>query len=212
MFTGIIETIGSVADIRDDGNGGKRLKIAAPSIGNGLQIDDSVAVNGICLTVIEASEHVFETEAVRETVGRSTIGSWKKGQKLNLERGMPAGGRFDGHLVQGHIDTTAVLRSRDKMGRGFLLGFETAEDLSSFIVEKGNIAIDGVSLTLTEAQGSRFSVALIPYTLEHTTLGGLRKGDRVNIETDIIGKYVVRQININKDLTEELLKKWGYSW
>lgn len=212
MFTGIIETIGSIADIRDDGSGGKRLSVLAPAIVSGLKADDSVAVNGICLTVIDTSEHTFEAEAVPETVDRSSIGFWRKGQEVNLERGMPAGGRFDGHLVQGHIDTTAELRTRDKMGRGFLLGFETREDLSNFIVEKGSIAIDGVSLTLAAVKDRHFSVALIPYTLEHTTLGKLRKGDRVNIETDIIGKYVVRQINVNKDLTEELLKKWGYSW
>lgn len=212
MFTGIVETIGSIADIRDDGSGGRRLRISAPAIGPGLETDDSVSVNGICLTVTDIAEDTFESEALPETVGRSTIRFWKKGQKVNLERGMPAAGRFDGHLVQGHVDTTAELLSRDKMGRGFMLGFETGEDLSSFIVEKGSIAIDGVSLTLTAVKGRRFSVAVIPYTLEHTIMGKLRKGDRVNIETDIIGKYVVRQINVNKDLTEELLKKWGYSW
>jgi riboflavin synthase len=212
MFTGIIETMGTIADIRSDGGGGKHIRIHAPEITATLQVDDSVAVNGLCLTVVNKENDSFETEALPESVRRSTLSSWNKGQKVNLERGMPAGGRFDGHLVQGHVDTTAQLRSRNKMGRGFWLEFETDTDIGNLIVEKGSIAIDGVSLTLSAAGNGRFSVVLIPYTLEHTTLGNLRKDDKVNIETDIIGKYVVRQMGANKNLTEELLKKWGYQW
>lgn len=211
MFTGIVENIGRIAAIKRE-QGTARIRIAAPSLAAELRIDDSVAVNGICLTVVERTEQYFEVDAVRESLSRTTIPLWKKGFTVNLERGMPATGRFDGHLVQGHVDTTAILRSREKEGKSQTLTFETEEDLSAMMVEKGSIAVDGVSLTLIKTKERQFSVALIPYTLEHSTLGGLRKGDKVNIETDIIGKYIVRQIKANQNLTEELLKKWGYRW
>lgn len=211
MFTGIVESIGSIAAIKREKDTA-RIRIAAPLLAAELRMDDSVAVNGVCLTVVEKTELHFEVDAVPESLSRTTIPLWKKGRKVNLERGMPATGRFDGHLVQGHIDTTATLRTREKEGKSRILTFETTEDLSAMMVEKGSIAIDGVSLTLIRVAGRRFSVALIPYTMEHSTLGELRGGDEVNIETDILGKYIVRQIKTSQNLTEELLKKWGYRW
>jgi riboflavin synthase len=211
MFTGIIESIGTVAEIKRE-QGAARIRITDMRIAGELQTDDSVAINGICLTVVASAGNDFEADAVPESLSRTTIPDWKKGRKVNLERGMPVSGRFDGHLVQGHVDATARLQLRKKQGKSRILTFETAEDLSAMMVEKGSIAIDGVSLTLLRVEARRFSVALIPYTLEHSTLGALRPGEQVNIETDIVGKYIVRQIQANKNLTEELLKKWGYRW
>ncbi len=211
MFTGIVESIGSIADIKRE-KGLMRIRIAAPMIAADLKINDSVAVNGVCLTVVQKTDRYFEVDAIPESLSRTSIPQWKKGFKVNLERAMPTSGRFDGHLVQGHIDTRAKLISREKQGDSRILTFETEEDLSELMVEKGSIAIDGVSLTLVKTQGRLFSVAIIPHTLEHSTLGTLRRGESVNIETDIIGKYIVRQIQSSKNLTEELLKKWGYRW
>ncbi len=211
MFTGIIETQGKIAGI-DRKGGTFRIRIKAPEIAPELRVDDSVAVSGICLTVTARQEEIFSVDAIGETASRSTLGNWKDGKTVNLERGMPADGRFDGHLVQGHVDDTAVLTDRQTKGNSVLLHFVAGEHLTELIVEKGSVTVDGVSLTVTEAGKDRFTVALIPYTLEHTTLGSLRMADRVNIETDIVGKYILKHLKGSKSLSEADLKKWGYHW
>jgi len=211
MFTGIIEEIGTIENITPD-RGGYRIRVAAPGIAAELRTDDSVAVNGMCLTVTATRGNTFSVDAVKESAERSTLKNWRSGQKVNLERGMPANGRFDGHLVQGHVDGTARLLKREQQGKSVVMTFETSEKLTALMVEKGSIALDGVSLTLTRAGRTDFSVALIPYSLEHTTLDALSAGDGVNVETDIIGKYIIKYTSDKKELNEEALKKWGYKW
>lgn len=211
MFTGIIETQGNIAGI-DRMRDTFRIRVKAPEIAPELHIDDSVAVNGICLTVTALQGNIFSVDAVRETAERSTLKSWESGKTVNLERGMPADGRFDGHLVQGHVDGTAELVHREQQRNTALFTFQTGERLMPLIVEKGSIALDGVSLTVTAVDKNRFTVALIPYTLENSTLGKLPAGNSVNVETDIIGKYIVKHLTASKNLSENLLHKWGYSW
>jgi len=211
MFTGIIEAIGTIESITPD-RGGYRICISAPLITAQLQVDDSVAVGGICLTVTEVKGDRFSLDAVRETVERSGMKNWRAGKKVNLERGMPADGRFDGHLVQGHVDGTATLLKKERQGKSVVMTFEASEKLTALMVEKGSIAIDGVSLTLTRVEKTTFSVALIPYSLEHTSLNILSVGELVNVETDIIGKYILKYTSGKNELNEEALKKWGYKW
>ncbi|MDZ7796726.1 MAG: riboflavin synthase [Candidatus Marinimicrobia bacterium] len=211
MFTGIIETQGNIAGI-DIMRDTFRIRVKAPEIASELHIDDSVAVNGICLTVTALQGDIFSVDAIRETAERSTLKTWKSGKTVNLERGMPADGRFDGHLVQGHVDGTAELVQKERQRNTALFTFQTAERLMPLIVKKGSIALDGVSLTVTAADKDRFTVALIPYTLENSTLGKLPAGNSVNVETDIIGKYIVKHLTASTELSEDLLHKWGYSW
>ncbi len=209
MFTGIIETRGTVDGITRKGDG-LRLRIRSNELGEHLEKDDSVAVNGICLTVVERSSEGFSADAVAETLARTTLKDWRPGQTVNLERGMPASGRFDGHLVQGHVDGTAELITREGRGGGAEMTFRTAETLTALMVEKGSVALDGVSLTIVSVTRDRFSVAVIPYTLSHTTLGDLPPGGKVNVEMDIIGKYLAKFSGGKLKLTKTTLEAWGY--
>jgi riboflavin synthase len=211
MFTGIIEERGTIENITPD-QSGYRMRIAAPRIAAELQADDSVAVNGICLTVTAIRGNTFSVDAVKESAERTTLKDWRSGLEVNLERGMPANGRFDGHLVQGHVDGIARLLKKEKQGKSVVMTFKASEKLTALMVEKGSIALDGVSLTLTRVGRTDFSVALIPYSLGHTTLDALSVGDSVNVETDIIGKYIMKYTSSKNDLNEEALKKWGYKW
>lgn len=191
MFTGIVEELGSVS-AAEEAAGGRRMRIRGPVTVSDLAIGDSIAVNGTCLTAVAVDEDSFEVEMVRETLDRTALGGLEVGSGVNLERAMPASGRFDGHIVQGHVDGVGTVAEVTPEGLGRRLAIEVPAALLGYIVEKGSITVDGVSLTVAAVTGTRVEIALIPHTLEVTTLGGRRVGDRVNLEADILAKYVER--------------------
>ena len=193
MFTGIIETVGTVASIRRDGDLA-RLAIDAPSIVEGVRIGDSVAVNGGCLTVTAQQDGRFHFEAVRETLDRTSLGDLSPGARVNLERAMRAGGRLDGHIVQGHVDGVGRVEKIVREGDDVRFFVACDVECGDLLGEKGSVAIDGVSLTVVGVRSSGFDVALIPHTLDATNLGERRTGDRVNLEADVLGKYVKRYL------------------
>ncbi len=211
MFTGLVEAVGTVSDFRKT-SAVYRLAIDCSQIAPELVLGQSVAVSGACLTVVSLKGDIFEVEMIPETASRTNLSSLVRGMKVNLERALKLGDRLDGHMVQGHVDGTAKLKSLTG-GQTRTAYFEAKEDLLRGIVPKGSVAIDGVSLTVIDAGRTEFSVGLIPATLTNCTLGFLKPGDIVNIETDIIGKYVERLlggIRSSGSLSIEELKKLGY--
>lgn len=194
MFTGIIEAVGRIAGIERAGDLA-RLAIDAAEIVEGVRIGDSVAVNGCCLTVTRIEGGRLHFEAVRETLERTSLGELVENAGVNLERAMRAGGRLDGHIVQGHVDGTGEVRSLERRGDDVRLVVDCGPEISDFLVEKGSVAIDGVSLTVVDVLPSSFDVALIPHTLEATNLGERKPSDRVNLEADVLGKYVKRYLD-----------------
>jgi riboflavin synthase len=191
MFTGIVETVGAIADVIEVAKG-RRFRIRASPIASGLPVGASVSVQGVCLTAIAASGEEFEVELVAETLARSTLGGLGVGDAVNLERAMPADGRFDGHIVQGHVDGVGVVRSVEAEGRGKRIWVDCPAEVRRYVVRKGSITIDGVSLTVAGLDEEGLEVALIPHTLEVTTLGLLQPDATVNLEADILAKYVER--------------------
>ena len=194
MFTGIIERVGRVGAVEPHGDL-FRIEIDAGSVAEGVRIGDSVAVNGGCLTVTAAVGERLSFEAVAETLDRTALGDLVAGSRVNLERALRADGRFDGHIVQGHVDGTGRVRELRREGDDVRLLVDCAAELAGQLVEKGSVAIDGVSLTVAGVSEKGFEVALIPHTLEATTLGALRPSDRVNLEADVLGKYVKRYLD-----------------
>lgn len=190
MFTGIIESLGTVKSIRSEGSN-VHFTIES-SISNALKIDQSVAHNGVCLTVVGLAENTHTVTAVEETLKRSNLGDWKVGSQVNLERAMLANARLDGHMVQGHVDATGVCTEIEELDGSWYFRFHYQPTEEHLLVDKGSICINGVSLTVVEPQENRFSVAIIPYTYEHTTFKTLQTGDRINLEFDIIGKYIAK--------------------
>ncbi len=191
MFTGIIEHTGSLKKIEtDESNLNFWIK---SDFTDELKIDQSVAHNGVCLTVVEINGDQYRVTAVDETLKRSNLGQLKIGDLINLERCMVLNDRLDGHIVQGHVDQTAILKSIENKNGSHILFFEYDESDSGFVtVEKGSVCVNGISLTVVDSSEGKFSVAIIPYTMEHTNLKNLKPGDMVNLEFDIIGKYVQR--------------------
>ncbi|WP_243788887.1 riboflavin synthase [Saccharopolyspora gloriosae] len=187
MFTGIVEELGTVVSVEDTGDG-VRLTVDGPLVTSDAKHGDSISVNGVCLTVVESGGGRFTVDVVQETVRRSAIKNIGAGDRVNLERAMALGDRLGGHIVQGHVDGTAVLRdSGDDLTR-----FELPAELSHYLVEKGSITVDGISLTVVDAGSTEFSVALIPTTRELTTLGVRQPGEEVNIEVDVLAKHLER--------------------
>lgn len=189
VFTGIIESIGTIATISGD-EAGRRLGIESSLVASDLPIGSSVSVDGTCLTVVEVSGVVFDVELVTETLNRTSLGAVAVGSRVNLERAMPASGRFDGHIVQGHVDGVGVVVAVEAEGDGLRMTIEAPQSVSEYLVEKGSVTVQGVSLTVAGLAGSKFQVALIPHTLEVTTLGDLAVGHEVNLEADILAKYI----------------------
>ncbi len=190
MFTGIIETIGRVSNLKKDQD---NLQIIIESdLSNELKIDQSVAHNGVCLTVVALADGTHTVTAISETLNKSNLGKLKEGDLLNLERCMQMNGRLDGHIVQGHVDQTGICTEvSEKNGSWeYTIDYDTA--IGNITVEKGSICVNGISLTVVNSKENSFSVAIIPYTYEHTNMKILRIGDTVNLEFDIIGKYVAR--------------------
>lgn len=193
MFTGIVETVGEVISAVPRGDG-CRLQVWAPGVVEGVSLGDSIAVDGACLTVCELVGDEVSFEAVRETLDCTAVGSLVKGSKVNLERAMRADGRFDGHIVQGHVDGVGRVVDLKRKANDVELHIECSRELAGLLVNKGSVTVHGVSLTVVEAGEAGFHVALIPHTLEVTTLGGLAKEDPVNLEADILGKYISRYL------------------
>lgn len=196
MFTGIIETLGVIRKIEHD-QSNVHLFIES-NFTSMLKIDQSVAHNGVCLTVVEITESVYKVTAIKETLDVTTIGNWKVGDKVNLERGMPLDARLDGHIVQGHVDETAVVTKIEEVGGSAYFSFEYNDASKHVTIDKGSITIDGTSLTVVNSGINTFSVAIIPYTLEHTLFNTYKVGTKVNLEFDVIGKYVTKLMQIRK--------------
>jgi riboflavin synthase len=196
VFTGIVEEIGEVVDVRADADV-VVLSVRGRTVTADAKPGDSIAVNGVCLTVVDpdsGADATFTVELVPETLKRSSLSAVTAGTRVNLERAVPAGGRLGGHIVQGHVDGVASLLSRTAGERSDELRFSLPPDLARYVVEKGSIAVDGVSLTVAGTDGATFTVALIPTTLAHTTLGARAAGDTVNLEVDVVAKYVERLV------------------
>lgn len=207
MFTGLIEEQGRVLTPPRNG----KLSLAASKVTEGLALGDSIAVNGVCLTVSAFSGQRFTADVMPETLHRSNLGELRTGSLVNLERALPATGRFGGHFVSGHIDGVGSLLSVRPEGNALIFSIRAAPELLRGIVEKGSVAIDGISLTVVEVTETLFSVSVIPHTAAVTTLAGKRPGDRLNLETDMIGKYVLRALSLsqssnNTSVNESLLR------
>ena len=191
MFTGIIETVGTVTAVSNT-DLGRRLTVACPSIMDGVKVGDSIAVNGTCLTATEINADGFVTEAIAETLEKTSTGALVAGGRVNLERPMQANGRFDGHIVQGHVDGTAEIQRIDPEGDGVRITISLPDHLSRYLVAKGSVTVDGISLTIADLDDQSFQIALIPHTLSETVMGVRKPGDTVNLEVDVIAKYVER--------------------
>jgi riboflavin synthase len=194
MFTGIIETIGIISDIKKD-QGNVHLTIQT-NITNELKIDQSVAHNGVCLTVVEIFDNKHVVTAIQETINKTTLGLWQIGDKVNIERAMKLGDRLDGHIVQGHVDQTAVCKSIQEKSGSWEFTFEYDTALNNITIEKGSITVNGTSLTVVNSAKNSFSVAIIPYTYEHTIFHTFKIGTKVNLEFDVVGKYIARMYEL----------------
>lgn len=212
MFTGIIEEVGRVQRMESD-----KIHIQAKTVLEGTKIGDSIAVNGVCLTVINLAAASFTADVMPETLNRSSLGKLKTGSSVNLERAMAADGRFGGHIVSGHIDGTGMIQKITKDGNAIRYRITASKPVMRGIVEKGSIAIDGISLTVAEVNKDWFEVSIIPHTMSETILEGKRVGEMINLENDIIGKYVERLLSFEEEeekkqssLTKEFLLRAGF--
>jgi len=195
MFTGIIETLGEIVELEHVGSN-LHLTIKSP-LANELKIDQSIAHNGVCLTVVSLDGNTYSVTAIDETLQKTNLGNLKVGDKINLERAMILGSRLDGHIVQGHVDQTGTCTKIEEKDGSWVFSFEYDASKNNPTIEKGSITIDGVSLTVVDSGTSTFSVAIIPYTYEHTRFHSYKVGMLVNLEFDVIGKYVARLMSQN---------------
>ena len=218
MFTGIVEEAGTIKKLMISGNSGQ-IAVRAKKVLEGTQIGDSIAVNGICLTVTSLQADGFTADVMAETVRRSSLAECSTGDELNLERAMAANGRFGGHIVSGHIDGTGVITSYRKEENAVWVTIETVPEILRLIVEKGSVCIDGISLTVAKVSDSDFQVSVIPHTGEETTLLKKKPGSRVNLENDIVGKYIQKLMglepgskgnNQSSGITMEFLEEYGF--
>lgn len=194
MFTGIVEEVGTIRHVAPT-ESGSRIEIACERVMERLAIDDSVSVAGVCLTVVARDDHAFTSDVVPETLSRTTLGRLARGSHVNLERAATLETALGGHLVQGHVDGTVALLTRTREGEGVRLRFSMPKGLGKYMVEKGSVTLDGISLTIAAIAARSFDIAIVPHTARRTTIGALREGDTVNIEIDIIAKYVERLLD-----------------
>jgi riboflavin synthase len=216
MFTGIVTEIGSVKTLERLG-GGVRLTIQAPRSAAELQVKDSVSVSGVCQTVVSKEGDLFRVEAVEETVRKTTLGDLTIGARVNLELPVRLNDRLGGHLVSGHVDGVGVIKEVSPQVSSQLIVIAYPREFARYLIPVGSIAVDGISLTVARLEGDTFTVSIIPHTFEHTTLGGVRRGRRVNLEFDLVGKYIERLLEGRKEgeggrgITPEKLTEWGFS-
>ncbi len=194
MFTGIIESLGHIKSIEKEGSN-VHFTIES-SISNELKIDQSLSHNGVCLTVVALGENTHTVTAIEETLQRSNIGQLQTGDAVNLERAMVSNGRLDGHIVQGHVDGTGICKKIEEVEGSWYFTFEYKPTEEHLLVDKGSVCINGVSLTVVNPVDRMFSVAIIPYTYEHTTFKNIKVGDKINLEFDVIGKYISRYVKL----------------
>ncbi len=218
MFTGIVKDIGVVKSVTPRGNG-LRLRIESDSEDmRDLAVDESVALSGACQTVVAVQGNTFEVDTVEETLKKTTLGSWRVGTKVNLERALRASDRMGGHYVQGHVDCVGEILELRELSASWLCKIMFEPQFEPYIVPVGSIAVDGISLTVADLQRNIFTVAIIPYTYEHTTIKERKAGDKVNLEFDILGKYIAKQVQAflqhtngpKEPLSEARLKELGY--
>lgn len=195
MFTGIIETLGTIQDLRKE-NENVHVTIQS-AITKELKIDQSVAHNGVCLTVIAIENDTYTVTAIQETINKTNLSDWKINDFVNLERAMMLGSRLDGHIVQGHVDQTAICKNIEEANGSWYFTFEYDKNLNNITIEKGSVTVNGVSLTVVNSKLNEFSVAIIPYTYENTNFHDFKIGTKVNLEFDVIGKYVARLNALN---------------
>lgn len=216
MFTGIVEEMGKIIKV-ERGDKSSRLAISGDKVFSDLKLGDSVAVNGVCLTVTSFTKGVFTADVMNETLSRSNLGTLKQGSIVDLERAMPSDGRFGGHIVSGHIDGTGVVTKIEKDDIAVWFTISADRKIIKYIIEKGSVAIDGISLTVAKVTEDNFSVSLIPHTANRTVLGFKKIGDTVNLENDVVGKYIEHFLNFdnkpekkNSAITKEFLLKSGF--
>ncbi len=207
MFTGLIEEVGIVKDTSNKGDN-IRLSIAASKIMDDIDLGSSIAIDGTCLSVVKYSNKTFEVDVSEETVKKTTTGGFKTGRKINLERSIKIGSRLGGHFVTGHIDGIGEINKFDKSDAGAYLGIKAPKDLIKYMVYKGSVAIDGISLTIANVNSDSITIALIPHTIEMTNLKEKSIGDKVNIECDIIGKYIERFVNYQVSQGEKINREF----
>ncbi len=206
MFTGIVEEVGRVTSAQP-----KNLTVAASAVLHGMELGGSIAVNGVCLTITDFDTNSFSVDTMPETLERTNLGLLRTGDRVNLERPLALGGRLGGHLVQGHVDDTGRIASIKWDGRAIIIRFEASSEVMRYIVEKGFIAVDGVSLTVVAKDTSSFQVSVVDYTQKHTILGSQQVGDVVNLEVDIIAKYVEQLSQAHSPgMTMDFLKEHGF--
>ena len=201
MFTGIIESLGLLEDIKQNGTN-RSFRISSP-ISDELKVDQSLSHNGICLTVEHTADGIHQVTAIAETLTKTNAGQWKKGDLINLERAMTMNTRLDGHLVQGHVDSVATCIDLKNKDGSWEFNFSFPAQFSALMIEKGSVCVNGISLTAFDVTKTNFSVAIIPYTWEHTNLKNVQAGDVVNIEFDMIGKYIQRHMNLMQQNTQK---------
>ena len=201
MFTGIVEELGQVQEIEPKSSG-MGFSISAKLVMDDLNLGDSISINGVCLTVAQITDKKFNLDLVPETLDKSNLGELNEGDYVNLERAMKASDRFGGHILQGHVETLGVILDKQQQGDNVLLSVGLDPEWIRFCIPKGSIALDGISLTIANIEANIIEIALIPHTLENTTLGLKTKSDTLNIETDIIGKYVDRLLTFDEENTE----------
>jgi len=210
MFTGLVEEVGIIKSIKSIG-GGKRIAVECNEILDDAKIDDSISINGICQTVVKRNPNSFEFDSVEETIKKTTIRFWKENDKVNLERAMKLSGRLGGHLVMGHVDTTGEVIGIERLQSSTIYRVSFPESFSKYIIQHGSITINGTSLTIAAHSASDLSVSIIPHTLKKTIINDLKIGDQVNLEFDMIGKYVEKLLGGNKSgLTISRLEELGY--
>ena len=210
MFTGIIEEIGEVLEI-DRGINSIKLTIKCSKILEGTKIGDSISVNGVCLTVVRLDKDYFVADVMPETMNRSSFATLKIKDRVNLERAMLLNGRFGGHIVSGHIDGIGTIRNKKRDDNAIVITIKTTYNITKYIVTKGSVALDGISLTVTDVKDTLFEVSIIPHTLEETSLKNKKIGDKINIECDMVGKYVEKFVSGKKEgITYDFLAQNGF--
>ena len=218
MFTGIIEGLGTITGIQPS-NQGKKLSIEADFSLNETKIGDSIAVSGACLTAVTLDNKNFQVDVAPETLSKSTLGDSRVGERVNLERALQLSGRLDGHLVSGHVDGVGTIKSKENKGNAIIITINIPESLANYMIKKGSVAVDGISLTINNCDNNSFEVRIIPHTAKLTTVGFKKAGDAVNIETDMIGKYVEKFVkrmagsdkeDTRSSISKQFLEKTGF--